>query len=240
VSITPIVPQICASTVTVPTNGHAQIHIATCPNQWLVGTQQIAWLNFTMAAGQSSAFVYPVFTGLQASELNGYAGASFAWGSGRLVVLGQEPLLECVSGTNRQPLLLLYGQLGPGYSILWRTNISSGIWQPVLTNITMTNLSLAIPPPASTSRQNFYRAVRLVALSETPLLECIQNTNGQPLLVLYGPPGPGYSIEWRTNVAAGLWQPVLTSLTLSNLPLAIPPPASPSRQNFFRAVRLVQ
>ncbi len=47
---------------------------------------------------------------------------------------------------------------------------------------------------------------RVVVIGPEPLLEFVRDTNGLPLLILYGKPGSSYTMEWRTNLMAGTWQ----------------------------------
>jgi hypothetical protein len=157
----PIQPQICASTATLLTNGVARLNLVMCPNQWLTGTQQVAWLHFTALSNQSSAFVYAALAAPAASGFNGYSVSNFVTAAGRLIIVGEEPLLEFVRDNNGLPLLTIYGESADGYSLEWRTNLVAGSWQTVLTGLTVpANLVLQIPPPASTNRENYYRAVR--------------------------------------------------------------------------------
>jgi len=53
-----------------------------------------------------------------------------------------------------------------------------------------------------------------------------------------GKPAKGYAVEWRTNLFAGAWQPVLTNFTVaSNLYLNFTPPPGSEPLNFYRAKR---
>jgi hypothetical protein len=153
--------QICSSALTSLTNGGVQIQFATCPGQWLTGSQLVAWLSFTLVTNQPSAFIYPAVAALEAAERNGHEVANFTPGAGRIVAVGEQPLLECVLTNNLQPWLVLYGKLGTNYNLLWQTNLTQLAWQAFVTNLTMTNLSLPIAPPATPSRQNVFRAFRI-------------------------------------------------------------------------------
>jgi hypothetical protein len=161
VSLEPIIPQICSGTVTPLAGGLLRLELGACPSQWLSGTQQIAWLQFTVASNQPSAFVWPALTGLQGTDNQGYGVAVFGQQPGRLVVVGQEPLLDCVFGTNQQPTLVLYGIPAATYALDWRADLAGGAWQTVLTGLSLTNISQPIQPPPSSSPANFYRAAKL-------------------------------------------------------------------------------
>ena len=100
-------------------------------------------------------------TDLAGHDPAGTSVANFAPQSGRVAIVDEEPLLECVHGTNSEPLLILYGKPASGYAMDTRTNLAEGSWQTVLTDLTVgTNLWLSISAPASSSPENFYRASR--------------------------------------------------------------------------------
>lgn len=125
----------------------------------------MAWLNFTAATNQSSAVVRLQFTDLRGFEPDGTPVANFAPQAVRVVVVGEEPLLECVRGTNAPPQLILYGKPAMTCAIEWRADLAVGSWVNVLTGLTMpTNLWLSISPPPSASAMNFYRAVGTLPL----------------------------------------------------------------------------
>ena len=152
-----IVPQICSNQITPLSNAFYGMQFAACPDQWLVGTQQIAWLNFTTFSNQSSAFIHLNLDNTVGQQPDGKEVRNFAAQAGRVVVIGAEPLLEAFLNTNRQPALTLFGLPGSNYLIEsamdtqgpWRTN------QPA----TLTNLwgELSLPGDAP---QQFYRAKR--------------------------------------------------------------------------------
>jgi hypothetical protein len=157
----PIVSQLCASTITPLSEERYRIELVTCPDEFLVGTQQVAWLNFTAVADQPSAFVPVSFEELRGTMADGTPVANFAPQSGRVIVVGEEPLLEMSLEADGQPLLVLYGKPEPGYDLEWRTDLAVGAWQPVLTNLTVpTNLFLDFRPLPGDDPVNFYRANR--------------------------------------------------------------------------------
>jgi hypothetical protein len=232
-----IVPEICATSITPLTNLQHQLSLLTCPAQWLIGTPQVAWLNFTAASNQSSAFAGLSFTNLAGYVPDGTAVANFAPQEGRVVVVGEEPLLEMVRNTNRQPLLILYGKPASGYSVEWRTNLFTGNWQPVLTNLTMgTNLFLEFTPPPGSGPFNFYRGVR-VGVPGEPRLEARLLPGGQAGLVVRGTVGASYTIESTATLGAGkFWQPLLEHLVLTNSVQEVPLSPGGAPAMFYRAI----
>jgi len=160
-NVEPVASQICTNSLSLTSNGWPHLQFITCPGQWLTGTQQLAWLCFTLVSNQSSAFTYATVSDFSASERSDHLVTGFGWDTGRFVVVGLEPLLECVRNTNAQPVVILYGEIGPGYSLESRSNLTTASWQGMATNFTMTNLSLLVQPPFSPSSQEFYRALRV-------------------------------------------------------------------------------
>jgi hypothetical protein len=234
-SIQPIVPQICATSITPLTNSLQQFNLMACASQWLIGTQQVAWLNFTAATNQSSAFAGLSFTNLAGYMPDGTPVANFAPQSGRAVVVGEEPLLECVRGSNGQPSLVLYGKPASGYAIQTSTNFVAGQWATALTNLTVgTNLFLQVATPTSSSPVNFYRALRVALVNQTPSLQMTRGINGQFVLVLRGQPGNDYAVDRCGSLSPSpqwsLWQQV--SLTNQSISITVPPSGP---QQFYRA-----
>jgi hypothetical protein len=156
-------PEVGSATVVSFDGMQAVVVLAAQPGQVMRGPKQFAQVCFALVPGQSSAFAPMEVQDILGLRENGTPIGNASGNPGRTVVVGEEPLLECVQGTNGQPLLILYGKPASGYAIDTRTNITEGSWQTSLSNLTVgTNLSLSITPPASSSPENFYRAVRAV------------------------------------------------------------------------------
>lgn len=156
-------PEIGSATVVSLGITQAVVVLAAQPGQVMRGPKQFAQVCFALVPDQPSAFVRMEVQDILGLRENGKPIGNASGYPGRTVVVGEEPLLECVHGTNGQPLLLLYGKPASGYAIDTRTNITVGSWRIVLTNLTVgMNLYLSISPPASSSPANFYRALRTV------------------------------------------------------------------------------
>jgi hypothetical protein len=83
-----------------------------CTNQSLMGTQQLAWLHFTAVCNQTSVFVDLQIPDTVGTQPDGTLARNFAAQFGRVVVVGNEPLLESFVPTNDQPVGALYAQPG--------------------------------------------------------------------------------------------------------------------------------
>lgn len=137
-----------------------EVTFSTCPNQFLIGTQQVAWLHFTAISNQSSAFVPLLLDNTVGQQPDGTEVRNFAPQAGRVVVVGEEPLLEAILGSNRQPALILYAKPGPGYVIEGKPRLDALLLWQVVWEGTQTNLFQQIQPVGGTNRMMFFRAVR--------------------------------------------------------------------------------
>jgi hypothetical protein len=154
------VPQICTNTITPLSNGLWRLSFMACPGQSLIGTQQVAWLSFTAVSNQSSAFVRLEFMDLVGRMADGTPVANFAPQSGRVVAVGEEPLLECLLGTNGRPALFLYGKPGWNCDVQSRTTLEPAApWQFHLQR-TMADLFHTFELAPATHRTQFFRALR--------------------------------------------------------------------------------
>jgi hypothetical protein len=138
--------------------------------------------------------------------------ANFAPQSGRVVVVGEEPLLEMLIGTNRQPLLVLYGKPLPGYSIESRTNILLGNWKSVLTNLTVpTNLFLNITPVPGSGAVNFYHALRVGNLPPAIILGLTSTDGTNATLWFKGTANQTYRIQTTPSLSPSTWTTISTN-----------------------------
>ena len=132
---------------------------ATCSNQWLIGTQQVAWLYVTAITNQHSAFVPVALIDLLGVQPGGVVVSNLFAQAGRVVIVGEEPLLEVFPSTNGLVQAVLYAPVGSTNVVQTSPDLpalSWSAWQPV----TMTNLLQSLPLLPATNRTLFFRAVR--------------------------------------------------------------------------------
>lgn len=154
-----LLPQICTDSIVPLSNGLHRLEFLACPGQWLIGTQQVAWLNFTAVSNQPSAFVKLEFTNLLGVMANGTLVANFASQSGRVVIVGEEPLLEALSAASNQVQLLQYAIPGSEVTLQWTPYVPPVEWSP-FGQVTQTNLVQEAGMFAPTGPGLFFRAVR--------------------------------------------------------------------------------
>ena len=134
--------------------------LSTCSNQFLIGTQQVAWLHFQALSNHPSAFVALHLDNTVDLQPNGVEVRNFAPQSGRVVVVGEEPLLEAYFETNHLLALMLYAKAGTTNVVIGSPDLSvpAAAWTSVQ-SIGMSNLFQWVQPP-TTNQWMFYRAVR--------------------------------------------------------------------------------
>ena len=120
----------------------------------------MAWLHFTAVSNLPSAFVDLKLDNTVGYMANGTPIRDFAPQSGRLVIVGEEPLLECARGTNGLPALLLYGKPGWNCDVDARPTLSAGTPWQFYQQTTLTDLFQTFDLAPSPNSSGFYRAVR--------------------------------------------------------------------------------
>ncbi len=141
-------------------DGKYLLTLNTCNGEVMTGSQQVAWLNLLAVTNQSSAFVPIQLTNIVGTTSSGLQVSNIFSGPGRVVILGDEPLLESVLSTNRQPALLLYGLTNRAFAVESTLDVAQPIPWPIFWQGTMTNLVHSFDPVGGTNRAMFFRAVR--------------------------------------------------------------------------------
>lgn len=221
-------PAIQTATIQPASATRWQVALTFQPGQTLTGTQQVAQINFTAVASQSSAFVP-----LQLVTIDGRHGDSSSFAtqfgqSGRITVVAGEPLLEAqfVAG-GRQ--LILYGMPGVTYQIQIATSLSDRDWSD-WTSVSLTSLSQVVPGVSSLLPAAFFRAYEV----QQARLEIQFVAGGSPILLLHGRSGSSYQVEIASSLAgSGNWT------TWARVPLVgasqVVPGGIPAGGAFFRA-----
>ncbi len=158
--VTTMIPELDPATFESEGAGLTKIGFSTSAGQVLQNGRLVGYLDFT-AASTESAFVSLMISNVIAVQANGVPITRTRAVSGRVVVVGSEPLLEALPLANNQPALMLYGL--PGTSCVVQSTSDEGNskhWQTVWQG-TLTNLSQRIQPPGvGGSRLTLFRAVR--------------------------------------------------------------------------------
>lgn len=157
--VEPVVPGICTQSLVSLGNSLYELSLATCADQWLIGTQQVAWLHFTASSAQPSAFVSLRLDNITGVQADGTPVSNFAPQSGRVAIVGAEPLLEALPAPDDQVQLLQYAQPGTTVTLEWTPGLPPIAGWQRLPGVLQTNLvqeSLILPPGEP---RLFFRAV---------------------------------------------------------------------------------
>ncbi|HZM05875.1 MAG TPA: hypothetical protein VFC44_22975, partial [Candidatus Saccharimonadales bacterium] len=204
-SVQPTTPAVGAASLTVLSSNSVQLSFTAATGLNLQGSQQIAQLNLTAAANQSSAFVPLWPQSPQGTNVNTAIPNAFGVQPGRAVIIGPQPLLDMqlVAGSRD---LVLYGIPGNSYQIQSANNLSlPNNWSNFLA-LPMTNLTQVIPNLSSIPTAAYFRAYVLNA--DPPILQA--STGASRSLLAFGMTGTNYTLQTTTNLSGTiLWSPVL-------------------------------
>lgn len=177
----------------------------------MLGSRQVAQLDFATAANDDSAFVSLWPQSLQGSNTDGSTPAAFDGIPGRVVIVGPQPLLDTqFQGISRN--LVLYGIPNDSYQIQYSTNLAAGNggWANLL-RVPLTSLWEVISNIEPAPPQIFFRASQFTA---SQAIVDAGYSGGNEVLTLYAPPGLAYEFEYATSLL-GPWK-VLAYVPMTN------------------------
>jgi len=224
-SLLSLAPEINPATVSFSpqNNGVTLLNIKTLAGQSLQGSRQIAQFAFTAIAGRPSAFVPLKIQNLVGRKPNNAVVGNLIAQSGRVVVIGNESLLEMAEGSGARGLTL-YAKPNSAYALEYATNLNPPVVWTRLPPVAVTGLVTPLPGVDAAFKQLFYRAVETFA--DPPIVQASLNSEGARSLLIYGKPGSQYSVEYKTNLSNVLqWLPLLNT-TLTNSFGVVPVPGT--------------
>jgi CARDB/Divergent InlB B-repeat domain/Bacterial Ig-like domain len=161
----------------------------------LQGQVMLGSIGFAALPGPS-AFLSLMVTNIAGTATDGTAVGNGSGQSGRVVLIGPQPLLEAGLGGRNSRTLTLYGNPGSSYAIQWETNVLAGSWTTGW-RVPMTNLLEKFTSVGEDGPIEFYRAYQFTAAP--PILEWLQAA-GARSLVIYGVAGTNYTLQTTTNL----------------------------------------
>lgn len=133
----------------------ARVTLATLPGFALIGTQEVAEVCFNTVPGQLSGIVELAITDVTARRADGTRTSNVVATAGRVVVVGDRPVLQ-VTGTNQNRLLLdLHAQPGTAFDLQTSATLS-GPWSNAL-RLNITNKSESVFWTNRSERTRFFR-----------------------------------------------------------------------------------
>ena len=216
-SLTSLAPELdpVAVGVTVQNASNVVLHLPARSGQVISSTQDVAQLSFSATSGQPSAFVPLTLKQAVAARPGNTLMTNLTLVSGRLVIIGQESLLEAGLPTNGAREMTLYAKPYLCYALEYSTNAGPGSVWTRLRPIAVTQLATPVSGLGGAFSQIFYRAVEFNA--DPPYIEANRNPDGSRYLTLFGKPGSGYVIE----SSRALRTPTIWS-SVTNVPLSMP------------------
>ena len=230
-ALQPLIPQVGSASLSPSGPNALRVSFGAGPGQSLAGNQQIAQLNFVTVSNQVSAFV-PLTPGtLQGTNADASVVSQSSVQSGRVVVVGQQSLLEALRAPDGSRSLALYGHPGASYQVQSAANLSGPNNWNALTRVALTSI-MQVLPVDSTPPRAFYRAYEFTTVA--PILELSRAVNGTPTLQVYGTPWLAYEVDYTTSLSFPIvWHPLLL-LPFTNS-FAVIPVNSLGPKAFFRA-----
>jgi RHS repeat-associated protein/uncharacterized repeat protein (TIGR01451 family) len=159
-----LAPEIAVGYLRAISATNSMINLTNYPGQPLIGTKQIGFIGFTAVSNQHSAFVPLSISEVQAVKPDGTVVSNVAFGVTRVVVVGEEPLLEALLSSTRQRMMTIYGQPGTTNVIESNPDLAGLVpWSadPAFERVVLTNLFQTLPSVSTTNRMIFFRAWRV-------------------------------------------------------------------------------
>jgi hypothetical protein len=135
-----------------------QIQFTAAAGQVFQTTQQLAQLQF-LAVSNRSAFVPLWLSEVTNFQMNGQSVWRTLADPGRAVALGDEPLIEPLTQTNGYPNLVIYGDPGISYDVLFAPVVTpAAVWQPIWLGTMPTKMWTPVTGLTNTGPTMFFRA----------------------------------------------------------------------------------
>jgi hypothetical protein len=158
---TPTNPLVGPASVTPTGPGRAAVAIGAVAGQALAGAQGLGVIGFNAAAAAQTQFAWITASAPVALKPDGTSANFSEAGQGRVVIVGQDSLLEprLVGGVRN---LIVYGPIGTNYQVESCNDLgNAGGWSAATAPFTMTNLALSFQFPPDTNSAAFYRTRQL-------------------------------------------------------------------------------
>jgi hypothetical protein len=152
-----LAPETASGFLTLITNNEYLLQFSTQNAQSLSGTQQVAWLNFFTVSNQPSRFIQVQLEQMDGLHADGTPLETCAAQKNRIVLIGQEPLLETRSEPS--PTSILYAPKGSTNRVEVIADLSPSPLWALFGSVVATNSTVEFALPITNTAQ-FFRAVR--------------------------------------------------------------------------------
>ncbi len=142
----------------------SQVQLIAGNTASLEGAGLLARLEFVSLSNEHSAIVPLRALNVQGRQADGNLLADPSVGSGRVFIVGREPILDAALRTNGMRVVTLYGHPSRYYVIESRTNLLAGPWNPVAA-FDLTNPVWPLEDIGNSEPNVFFRAVEFARSS---------------------------------------------------------------------------
>jgi len=228
-TLKPLVPEIALASLHALTPDQFKIEITSGAGQVLQGNQAVAQLSFDADDSGESARVDLQISQIEGDRSNGTRLTKATTQSGRVIVVGKQPVLEATRLPS--PALVLYGRPGASFAIEFSTELKpAGSWT-VLTRVPQTETFQIIGNLRSDSSAVFYRAAEFVA---APARVEVLRAGDRTSLLLYGQSGRRYEVQSLTDLFDQNGWISHRTISLTNSFQLFEPPDSSGPSSFYR------
>jgi len=126
-TVTALLPETAAVALQEQNPGNFLLTLTAMPGQMLQGTQHLARLNFSAVSNQSSAFVPLHISSLAGTRATAGMTPSTVANDGRVVIVGDQPLLETLPANNGNRQLMFYGKRNSTNRIQYATRLGTDV-----------------------------------------------------------------------------------------------------------------
>ena len=230
-SLQPLAAELASATLSPQSSNRSQIVFTPNAGESFQGDAALASLRFTALPSGPSLILPLLMKDLEARRFDGGLITNPTAEHGRVIIVGEEPVLEALRSPLGTHQLTLYGRPGRAYEIESTAVVPGGSgWN------TVARFPMMAPihdiPLSATNAHTFYRAVEYSPIA--PRLQA--GGAGEPFL-LYGRAGLTYTVEATTNLTPpAVWRNTLT-VPMTNSFRWLPSLARTNRLEFYRATK---
>lgn len=232
-TLTPVAAEVSSATLTPEGTNRSRVTLTPAPDEVFLGDSELARLGFTALPAGPSLILPLLVKDVEARRSDGSLGNNTAAEDGRVILVGEEPVLEAhrAGSTAGTKHLTLYGRPGRSYEIQSSALNALAIWTMLdEVELAAPSMELFVPGPVGSI---FYRAAQSGTGGGASQAR-LEITRPGTALVLHGHAGVSYTVEFSSKLGTGAqWQPVLT-VPMTNTVQALPDQIRTNATGFYR------
>jgi hypothetical protein len=206
-AVLPLVPELFSATLHAVAPGRSRVRLQAGAGAALQGARDVARLEFDAVSNNLSAIVPLKVKSLEGTRANATRLSHGLAHDGRVIVIGDEPVLEALLRPDHSRFLRLYGRPGHSYTLDSQTRLQPALPWTLVARVPLAETVQEITGLDTSELMIFYRAQEFMA--SPPVLAASRAPDGQFVLLLYGHPSESYLLQssldlmgpnsWRTE-----------------------------------------